>query len=274
MPAATLVMAENAITVAIIERIARAAGRILLEGWEQRPSVEHKASEHDLVTEYDRRAEAFIVSELAVAFPDDGIVGEEGARRSPLTASGKAPGRIWYVDPLDGTVNFAHGFPMFAVSIGAQAGGLPVAGVVHAPAVGWTFTGGAGIPAARDGKPIRPSAAAGLDRSLVVTGFPSARPARQENTPAFLAFNQNAEGVRRIGSAALDLCFVACGWLDGSWSRALSPWDMAGGAAVVAAAGGKLTTLDGAAYDPLNPGLVASNGLIHDEMLAVVKAAG
>jgi myo-inositol-1(or 4)-monophosphatase len=270
----TLVMAQNAITVAIIERIARTAGGILLEGWEKRPAVELKGGEHDLVTEYDRRAEAYIVSELSVAFPDDGIVGEEGARRSPVGPTGAPPKRVWYVDPLDGTVNFAHGFPMFAVSIGAHVDGQPVAGVVHAPAVGWTFIGGTGVTAARDGKAIRPSAAARLDRSLVVTGFPSPRTARLENTPSFLAFNQNAEGVRRIGSAALDLCFVACGWLDGSWSRALSPWDMAGGAAVVVAAGGKLTTLEGAAYDPLNPGLVASNGLIHDEMLAVVAGAG
>lgn len=274
MPAATtLVMAENAVVLAIIERIAKTAGRLLLEGWEQRPTVELKTGEHDLVTEFDRKAEALIVAELSAAFPDDGIVGEEGTRRTPASATGK-PGRVWYVDPLDGTVNFAHGFPMFAVSIGAHKDGVPVAGVVHAPAVNWTFAGGAGVPATRDGKPIAPSAAARLDRSLVVTGFPSARAARLENTPAFLAFNQNAEGLRRTGSAALDLCFVACGWLDGSWSRALAPWDMAGGAAVLAAAGGKLSTLEGDAYDPLNPGLLASNGHIHDQMLEVVRAAG
>jgi myo-inositol-1(or 4)-monophosphatase len=162
---------------------------------------------------------------------------------------------------------------MFAVSIGAHQDGRPVAGVVHAPAVGWTFTGAEGCPAARNGRPIRPSSAPRLDRSLVVTGFPSARPARVENTPAFLAFNQAAEGLRRIGSAALDLCFVACGWLDGSWGRSLGPWDMAGGAAVLAAAGGKLTALDGGTYDPVRSGVVASNGLIHEEMLAVLLGA-
>ena len=266
-------MPSPADDVATIERRARAAGLILLEGWqrEQRPAVELKSGEHDLVTEYDRRAEAFIVAELAAAFPDDAIVGEEGARRGPAPGSA---GRVWYVDPLDGTVNFAHGFPMFAVSIGAQAGGVPVAGVVHAPVVGWTFSGGVGHPAARDGRPIRPSAAARLDRSLVVTGFPSSRPARAENTPAFLAFNHSAEGVRRIGSAALDICFVACGWLDGSWGRALAPWDMAGGAAVLTAAGGKITRIDGGSYDPLDPNVVASNGLIHDQMLAVLQGPG
>ena len=252
----------------IIERIARAAGQLLLEGWEQRPATETKTSEHDLVTEYDRRAEALIIAELGAAFPGDGLVGEEGARR-PAGAGG----RTWYVDPLDGTVNFAHGFPMFAVSIGAHQDGQPVAGVVHAPAVGWMFSGATGCPATRDGRPLRPSAAARLDRALLVTGFASARPARAENTPAFLAFNNAAEGIRRIGSAALDLCFVAAGWLDGSWGRSLGPWDMAGGAAVLAAAGGRVSGLEGGAYDPLSGGVVGSNGLIHDEMLALLAFA-
>src|SRR5687767_14241280 len=132
----------------IIERIARTAGQLLLQGWEQRPAVEFKTSEHDLVTEYDRRAEALITQELVAVFPEDGLVGEEGARRPAGPG-----GRTWYVDPLDGTVNFAHGFPMFAVSIGAHQDGRPVAGVVHAPAVDWTFTGAEGRPATRNGRP-------------------------------------------------------------------------------------------------------------------------
>ena len=253
----------------IAERIAREAGQVLLQGWEQRPTIEYKSDERDLVTEFDRRAEALIVSRLQAEFPQDGIVGEEGATRAPSAGAG-----TWYVDPLDGTVNFAHGLPLFSVSIGLQSAGGPEVGVVHAPAMGWTFVGAPGFGARRDGRPIRPSAVDALDRALLVTGFPTARPARLGNTPAFLAYNQVAEGVRRLGSAALDLCFVACGWLDGTWQRALQPWDMVGGAAILLGAGGTLTDLDGGPYDPLAGGVLASNGHLHNEMLDVLKGAG
>jgi myo-inositol-1(or 4)-monophosphatase len=198
-------------------------------------------------------------------------VAEEGAAHP--AAPGAGPGAAtWYVDPLDGTVNFSHGLPLFAVSIGLQAAGEPTLGVVHAPAVGWTFVGGPGHGATRNGAVIAPSATAALDRALLVTGFPTARTARAANTPAFLAYNQVAEGLRRLGSAALDLCFVACGWLDGTWQRNLSPWDTVGGAAVLLGAGGTLTGLQGETFDPRDGGIVASNGHIHAEMLAVLTA--
>jgi myo-inositol-1(or 4)-monophosphatase len=255
----------------IAEQIAREAGQILLEGWERRPAVEFKTAERDLVTEYDRRSEALIVERLRQAFPEDAIVGEEGAAH-PAAPGSSADAGTWYVDPLDGTVNFSHGLPLFAVSIGLQAAGVPALGVVHAPAVGWTFVGGPGLGATRNGAAITPSVTAALDRALLVTGFPTARTARAANTPAFLAYNQVAEGLRRLGSAALDLCFVACGWLDGTWQRNLSPWDTVGGAAVLLGAGGTLTGLHGETFDPRDGGIVASNGHIHAEMLAVLTA--
>ena len=252
--------------LATVIAIAHKAGEILLEGWDQRPAVDFKTSERDIVTEFDRRSEAFILQALREAFPQVGVVGEEGA-----AIPGQPGAGTFYVDPLDGTVNFAHGLPLFAVSIGLHRAGQPVLGVVHAPAVSWTFSGAPGFGAFRNGRPIRPSATATLDRGLLVTGFPTAIAARAANTPSFLAFNQAAEGLRRLGSAALDLCFVACGWLDGTWQRKLHPWDTEGGAAILLGAGGTLTGLSGEPYDPLRGEILATNGHLHAEMQAVLQ---
>jgi myo-inositol-1(or 4)-monophosphatase len=197
-----------------------------------------------------------------------GIVGEEGA------AVKDEGGGVFYVDPLDGTVNFAHGLPFFAVSIGLQRQGQSVLGVVHAPALGWTFTGGPGLGAFRNGQPIQPSRFQRLDQALLVTGFPTPIPSRVGNTPSFVAFNGLAQGVRRLGAAALDLCFVACGWLDGTWQRSLHPWDSVGGAAIITGAGGKVTELDGGPFDPLTGSVLASNGHIHREMIDVLTHLG
>jgi myo-inositol-1(or 4)-monophosphatase len=254
-------------TLRVAQEVAREAGKVLLEGWGTRPTVGFKSEDINLVTEYDKRSEALIVERLARAFPDDRIVAEEGT-----TAGEARPGaRIWYVDPLDGTTNFAHGLPLFSVSLGLWMDGRAVAGVVEAPAVGWTFAGDVtGGGSTFNGKPISPSTTERLGGALLVTGFPYARNPVQNNLAEWTAFTAAAQGTRRLGSAALDLCFVACGWLDGYWERALHPWDLVAGAAIVEGAGGRATELDGSPFIGTTGRVLASNGLIHDQMMRVL----
>jgi myo-inositol-1(or 4)-monophosphatase len=252
------------------EEIAVEAGRILLEGWGTRPEVRFKGPESDPVTEFDRRSEAHVAARLREAFPEDAVVGEEGTR-----VEGAPGGRVWYVDPLDGTTNFAHGLPLFGVSIGLAAGAEPLAGVVHAPALGWTFSGAAGLGAHRNGEPLAPSAVDRLARALVVTGFPVGRQVPHPNFAEWEALTAAAQASRRLGSAALDLCFVACGWMDGYWERHVQPWDLVGGAAIVLAAGGRVTDVDGGPFDGRSGRILASNGRIHGQMIDLLaRVAG
>ncbi|HVR63073.1 MAG TPA: inositol monophosphatase family protein [Polyangia bacterium] len=252
---------------AIAVAIAKEAAQILLAGWGTRPSVGFKSEDINLVTEYDRRSEALIVQRLAAAFPGDRIVAEEGSQIDGQPGSG----RVWYIDPLDGTTNFAHGFPLFSVSMGLVQDGRPVLGVVEAPAVGWSFAGSVMAGGASwNGRPIAPSQVDRLGSGLLVTGFPYARNPVQTNLPEWTAFTAAAQGTRRLGSAALDLCFVACGWLDGYWERALHPWDLVGGAAIVLAAGGQVSDLDGTPFNGETGRVLASNGLIHDQMMRIL----
>jgi myo-inositol-1(or 4)-monophosphatase len=248
--------------------IAREAGKILMQGLGTRPTVGYKSEDINLVTEYDKRSEALIVERLAAAFPADRIVAEEGT-----TAAGD-PGarRIWYVDPLDGTTNFAHGLPIFSVSIGLVEDKRPLLGIVEAPALGWSFAGTTtGGGSTFNGKPIAPSGIANLKGALLVTGFPYTRNPVQTNLPEWAAFTEAAQGTRRLGSAALDLCYVAAGWLDGYWERALHPWDLVAGAAIVMGAGGKATELDGTPFDGETGRVLASNGPLHEQMIGVLR---
>ena len=257
-------------TLAVALDVAREAGRVLLSGWGTRPAVGFKSEDINLVTEYDKRSEALIVERLARAFPDDRIVAEEGTTVAGTNIAGSgAGGRVWYVDPLDGTTNFAHGFPLFSVSLGLWMDGRAVLGVVEAPAVSWTFAGTTtGGGSTWNGKPITPSTTEKLLGALLVTGFPYERNPVQNNLAEWTAFTAAAQGTRRLGSAALDLCFVACGWLDGYWERKLKPWDVSAGALIVREAGGTVTNLIGGAFDPHAGEVLASNGAIHDELIA------
>jgi myo-inositol-1(or 4)-monophosphatase len=248
--------------------IAREAGRILMAGWGTRPAIDFKSEDINLVTEFDKRSEALIVQRLAAAFPDDRVVAEEGTTHG----TERAGQRIWYVDPLDGTTNFAHGMPIFSVSLGLTIDRRPVLGVVEAPALNWSFSGTTtGGGSTFNGKPIAPSLIETLSRSLVVTGFPYVRNPVQNNLAEFAALTAAAQGTRRMGSAALDLCYVACGWLDGYWERYLHAWDLVGGAAIVIGAGGQATDLDGRPFDGLTGRVLATNGRIHAEFIRVLE---
>jgi myo-inositol-1(or 4)-monophosphatase len=255
-----------AATLHVALDVANEAGKILVEGWGTRPAVGFKSEDINLVTEYDKRSEALIVERLARAFPRDRVVAEEG------TTAGDAEQatRVWYVDPLDGTTNFAHGLPLFSVSLGLVVGGRAALGVVAAPVLGWTFAGTITGGSTFNGKPIAPSATEQLSRALLVTGFPYARNPIQDNLAEWAAFTAAAQGTRRLGSAALDLCFVACGWLDGYWERALHPWDLVAGAAIVEGAGGRATDLDGTPFDGRTGRVLASNGRLHEQMSGVL----
>src|SRR5579871_1404761 len=204
---------------------AREAGQLLAEGQGRRHAAEAKRAPTDLVTEYDRRSEAFLVEKLRAAFPGDAILAEEGG----LRAGGG--GRRWLVDPLDGTVNFAHGLPIFCVAVALEADGVVEVGAVEAPALGLSFAARRGAGATVNGRPLAVSDEDSLARALLSTGFPYDRQTSPANNFAqWEAFQRRAQAVRRLGSAALDLALVARGLLDGYWEMKLKPWDVAAGA--------------------------------------------
>jgi myo-inositol-1(or 4)-monophosphatase len=251
--------------------IAREAGRILMAGWETggRPAIDFKSEDINLVTEFDKRSEALVVERLAAAFPDDRVVAEEGT----TAGTERAGQRVWYVDPLDGTTNFAHGMPIFSVSLGLTVDRRPVLGVVEAPALGWSFAGTTtGGGSTFNGKPIAPSVIDRLARSLVVTGFPYQRNPVQNNLAEFAALTAAAQGTRRMGSAALDLCYVACGRLDGFWEWKLHPWDTAAGSLVVREARGIVSDFRGGRFDLFGVQTLATNGHLHAAMVDALSA--
>ena len=256
--------------------IARGAGAILREGvaaieQNRGTALQFKSSAIDPVTEYDVRAEKYIVGELNRLFPEHRIVGEEGgayeAARSRTTSSTYQ----WHVDPLDGTVNFAHGFSIFCVSLGLLIDGVPSVGVVYSPVIDDMFAAACGHGATRNGVPIRVSSTQELGRALLVTGFPYDSHTHDSNIPEFLGFQRTAQATRRIGSAALDLCYVAAGQMDGYWESKIKPHDIAAGIVLVREAGGTVTDYDGGDSMLASGIILASNGLLHKPMLDVLK---
>ena len=255
-------------------KIAESAGQVLLQFYGRLGAFDTKANDVDLVTIADTESEAWIAGRLQASFPNDLLVMEEAdgrdgaaSRRAAIQAADLA----WCVDPLDGTTNFVHGYPAFAVSIGLLHKGQPVMGVVHAPARKETFSGGLGIGATLNVAPIRVSRTATLARSLVATGFPYDRRGRLEGLLATVRkVLLETHGLRRAGAAALDLCDVACGRLDGYYEYGLSPWDLAAGHAIIEAAGGRVTGRSGDPHDVFAGETIASNGLIHEDFRALV----
>jgi myo-inositol-1(or 4)-monophosphatase len=245
---------------------ARAAGQLLLREHPGTRQVSYKGAVTNLVTEMDGRAEAVVVDALTRAFPDDGILGEEGPARAGLT------GRRWVIDPLDGTTNYAHGLPIYAVGIGLEHDGRIVLGVVYDPSRDELFVGDRGAGAWLNDRPLSVSGTTALDASLLTTGFPyDVRTNGDNNLREYGAFAVRARAVRRLGSALLDLAYVAAGRFDGFWELTLSPWDVAAGGILVEEAGGRVTDTDGRPLDLDHPRVLASNGHIHDQMLSVLK---
>lgn len=244
---------------------AREAGAILLEEFRHPQKIEYKG-EVDIVTQADLRSERLITARLREAFPEYSILGEEMGEQARAGAR-----YCWCVDPLDGTTNFAHGFPVFAVSIGLLEDGEPVAGAVFNPVADELFTALRGGGAWLNDRPIHVSATPDLAVSLLGTGFPSHKRSQNPNIRFYWEFTLRSHGVRRAGSAALDLCSVACGRFDAFWEFGLKPWDTAAGILLVREAGGQTSDFAGRPYRPGDRELVASNGRIHEEFCRVAR---
>lgn len=262
---------------------AREAGAILLSGY-GRVHAPEKKGRIDLVTEYDKRSEALLLARIRERFPHHGILAEEsgvhaahsgtdpGALQHRAGGPGpSAPTTRWLCDPLDGTTNFAHNYPFFCVSVGVEVAGVMTAGAVYDPVRDEMFSAAAGLGSTRNGEPIHVTPVAALDDALLVTGFPyDVREHPERHLPLFQDFLFHAQGLRRDGSAALNLCYVAMGRFDGMWEGNLSPWDIAAGSLIVREAGGVIT---GYAGEPLRLDgrrIVTANPVLHARMLEVV----
>ena len=242
--------------------IAREAGSLLLHYYERRPAFELKG-EHDLVTAADRASEALIVERLKSHFPTHAILGEETGDHAASSDY------RWYVDPLDGTTNFAHSYPMWNVTLGLEQAGRLICGVVYDPLRDELFSAERGAGAYLNNRRIHVSKTARLQDSLLCTGFPSRRRHESINVHFFHQAAMVTHGVRRAGAAALDLAYVAAGRLDGFWEFGLNPWDMAAGTLLILEAGGAASNMRGEPFSVKGPHLVVSNGLIHSEMLGL-----
>lgn len=255
-----------------LERVAREAGALVMGGYRRGTAIEKKGS-IDLVTEFDLASEKHITAELARLFPEIPVVGEEAQGKRQVARTGDA--LRFFVDPIDGTTNFAHGHPFFCVSLGLCRGGTPLAGVIYAPALDVCWRGVVGGGAFRNGEPCTVSSCEALGEALCATGFGyDVAGQRDDNVPEFGAVQARARGVRRCGAAALDLALVADGTYDAYWEYMLQPWDMAAGAALVLAAGGVATGFSGQPLDVLEGAVVASaTRALHGQVLDTVRDA-
>lgn len=244
--------------------LAKASGQMLMDGLGRVKDISHKG-EIDLVTEADRRSEELIVGRLRETFPDHSIIAEEGGGDGGSEY-------LWLVDPLDGTTNYAHGFPWFSISIALLKGGEPILGVIYNPVLDELFWAEKGGGAWLNGERIVVSRISDLSYSFLATGFPyDIRESEVNNLDHFSHFALKALAIRRAGSAALDLAYLACGRFDGFWELKLHAWDMAAGFLLVREAGGRVTDFKGGFFDPFGMEILASNGRIHSQMLDVLN---
>ncbi|HEY1658205.1 MAG TPA: inositol monophosphatase family protein [Candidatus Sulfotelmatobacter sp.] len=260
--------------LAPMSAIVREAGTLLMSYFDRGLKIEYKG-DADLVTAADRASEALIRERIRARWPDHDILGEEQG----LTDQGSR--YRWYVDPLDGTTNFAHGYPVFCVSMALECrepeassteSARRIAGVIYDPTRDELFSAEQGRGAHLNGKPIRVSKTSTLAESLLATGFPSHKRHKNPNIFFYHQLTMRSHGLRRAGSAALDLCSVACGRHDGFWEFNLNPWDTAAGVLIVEEAGGQVTRFDGSPFRLDSRETAASNGLIHETLLAEFKA--
>jgi myo-inositol-1(or 4)-monophosphatase len=258
---------DAAALVALAQRLAEAAGVLVVEGRHRGfRAVGTKTTGTDMVTEYDRQSEAYIVAGILEARPDDTIVGEEGAHHAGTS------GVEWFIDPIDGTTNFLYGLPGYGISVGARDQDGLLAGVVHVPTLGETFRATRGGGAFLNDEPIRCSDASVLATALVGTGFAYNAAERIKQVEAIVNVIGNVRDIRRFGAASVDLCYVACGRFDAYYERGLSLWDLAAGELIAREAGAVVSGFDGG---PPHPGeVVAAAPALHEPLLRLLASAG
>jgi myo-inositol-1(or 4)-monophosphatase len=243
-----------------VTELAREAGALLLTYFDRQIKIEYKG-DADLVTAADRASEKLIMGKLRELWPAHELVGEEGTRDNTGTSDYR-----WFVDPLDGTTNFAHGYPVFCVSIGLEYRKELVAGVIYDPTRDELFSAARGTGATLNGKPIHVSKTKTLSESILATGFPSHKRHKNPNIHFYHQITLRSHGIRRAGSAALDLAYVASGRYEGFWEFNLNPWDTSAGVVLVREAGGLVTKFDGSDFNIDSRELLSSNGLLHEEL--------
>ncbi len=244
--------------------LAKGAGKILRQGFNRRLRIDYKGRINP-VTEYDLKSERYIVSQISTRFPDHDILAEEGsdAEKQSLFR--------WVIDPLDGTVNYAHGFPVYCISIALECDGHIVAGVVYDPERDELFSAATGMGARLNEQRIRVSDQKVLQQALLATGFAyNIGTAKRTNLGLFARMAKKAQGVRRAGSAAIDLSWLACGRLDGFWEFYLHPWDTAAAKLIVEEAGGAVSRISGKSYSIFAPDILATNGHLHETMMSAL----
>lgn len=260
---------ELAPRLALARELSRRAGALQRERYETGLAIETKSATIDLVTEVDRACEALVVEGIEAAFPADGILAEEGHGRDDTRDF------RWIIDPLDGTTNFAHGFPRFCVSIGVERDGVREIGVVYDPLLDERFEAVRGAGAWLGPRRLAVSAETDFGRALVATGFSyDVHESDDDNLASFRNVVKSARGIRRDGSAALDLCYVAAGRLDAYWEGKLHPWDVAAGYLIVEEAGGRISDYAGAAADASGREVASSNGALHEALLGRLERPG
>ncbi len=249
----------------VAEEMAREAGEYAIKHIDKVAQVSHKGGYNNLVTDVDKKCESVIINRINKEFPSHSILAEESGDHASKSSV------KWFVDPLDGTTNYAHAFPVFCTSIGVAFDSIVKVGIVYDPSRDELFAAEDGKGAFLNGKRISVSGIKTVNDSLMATGFAYDLKGKVANIDAFKVMLENAQAVRRAGSAAIDLCYVACGRFDGFWELGLNPWDTAAGQLIVKESGGVVTTIENGPFDVYKKDILATNGKIHEQILRLMK---